>query len=337
MTVHIAIIGLGQVGTSIGLALAGHTDKVTRLGHDRDPLVAKEAQKKGAVDQVFFNLPAAVEKAEIILLTLPLDQIHSTLEVIAPCLQENAVIMDTAPVKQSVAAWMKELLPPDRHYVGLVPAINPLYLHEMERGIQGAHADLFGKGLFAIAAPQGTVGAAIKLAADLVALLGAVPFFMDLAEVDTMTASLHLLPQLTAASLSNFILKREDWLDARKLAGRFFAEASALTINGDEEDALVEAVVQNRENVIRNLDGLIAGLEEIRDTISSEKQEDLARYIRRARQGITKWLKERNTGDWKLAEAEKLGLAKGSLWKRLFGDLGKLFAPPRAAGEDDKN
>jgi prephenate dehydrogenase len=278
-----------------------------------------------------------VEKAEIILLALPIDQIRSTLEVIAPCLQENAVIMDTAPVKRSVAGWMKELLPPDRHYVGLVPAINPLYLNEAERGIQGAHADLFTKGLFAIAAPQGTVGAAIKLAADLVALLGAVPFFMDLAEVDTMTAGHHLLPQLTAVSLSNVILKREDWQDARKLAGRFFAGASALAINGDEEDALAEAVMQDRDNVVRNLDGLIAGLEELRDSISSEKQEDLAKNIRQARQGITKWLKERSTGDWKLAEAEKLGLAKSSLWKRLFGDLGKLFAPPKTAGKDDDN
>ena len=231
---------------------------------------------------------------------------------------------------------MKELLPPERHYVGLVPAINPLYLHETNRGIQGAHADLFAKGLFAIAAPQGTVGAAVKLAADLAALLGAVPLFMDLAEVDSLTASLYLLPQLTAASLTNTLLNRGDWMDGCKLAGRFFAEITALTIDGEEADSLVDAVMQNRENVVRNLDGLIAGLEELRETIALEKRKDFAKNIRHARQGTTQWWKERNTGDWKSAEVEKPGQAKGSLWKRLFGDLGKSFSPPKNAGGNEK-
>ena len=34
MTVKITIIGLGQIGASIGLALANHKDQVTTLGYD---------------------------------------------------------------------------------------------------------------------------------------------------------------------------------------------------------------------------------------------------------------------------------------------------------------
>jgi prephenate dehydrogenase len=41
MTVQITIVGLGQVGTSIGLALAAHTNQVSRVGHDREPLTAR--------------------------------------------------------------------------------------------------------------------------------------------------------------------------------------------------------------------------------------------------------------------------------------------------------
>jgi len=34
MTVKISIIGLGQIGASIGLALANHKDQVTTIGYD---------------------------------------------------------------------------------------------------------------------------------------------------------------------------------------------------------------------------------------------------------------------------------------------------------------
>ena len=34
MTVKIAIVGLGQIGASIGLALASHKDQVTTIGYD---------------------------------------------------------------------------------------------------------------------------------------------------------------------------------------------------------------------------------------------------------------------------------------------------------------
>ena len=36
MPVQITIIGLGQIGASIGLALAAHKDKVTTVGHDKE-------------------------------------------------------------------------------------------------------------------------------------------------------------------------------------------------------------------------------------------------------------------------------------------------------------
>ena len=71
MTVNITIIGLGQIGASIGLALASHKDQVTLTGHDKSPAIAREAHKLGAVDKINFNLPASVEGANVVILALP--------------------------------------------------------------------------------------------------------------------------------------------------------------------------------------------------------------------------------------------------------------------------
>src|SRR5215211_6934991 len=121
MTVQITIIGLGQVGSSIGLALKASKVDAHLVGHDKEPGIAKEAQKAGAVDDVKYNLPASIRDAKLIILAMPLSEIRETLEIITQDLQDGAVIMDTAPSKAKVAAWAKQLLPEGRYYIGLSP------------------------------------------------------------------------------------------------------------------------------------------------------------------------------------------------------------------------
>src|SRR5512136_576201 len=202
MTVKITIIGLGQIGGSIGLALANHKDQVTTLGHDKSPEVTRKALKMGAVEKAEHNLFASVTGADVVILALPLNQVYETLKLIAQDVREDGLVMDTTPVKQTVEAWAKELLPPGRHYVGLTPSLNPLVLDEAVTGIEAARPDLFHHALMAVTAPPGTAGDAIKLAANFVALLGAQAYFADLAEVDGIMAAAHTLPALAAAALA---------------------------------------------------------------------------------------------------------------------------------------
>ena len=54
MSVQITIIGLGQVGASIGLALAGQKN-IKRVGHDKVYEISRQAQKAGAVDEIKIN------------------------------------------------------------------------------------------------------------------------------------------------------------------------------------------------------------------------------------------------------------------------------------------
>ena len=150
MTVQITIIGMGQVGTSIGLALAQHSDLVFRVGHDKEIAAANQAKKMGALDRVDINIPHAVEDAGLVILAVPLDQVRETLKAVAQDLRPDVVVMDMAPVKETVMTWAKELLPAHAHYIGLVPVINPSYLQTHDSGTEAAHADLFQNGLLAI-------------------------------------------------------------------------------------------------------------------------------------------------------------------------------------------
>jgi prephenate dehydrogenase len=208
MTVQITIVGLGQIGSSIGLALKARGLDLRLVGHDKDVETAKEAQKLGAVDDVKYNLPAAVRGSKIIVLALPFAGIRETLEVIVPDLQEGSLVLDTAPSKAVISAWAAELLPEGRYYLGLTPAINPEYLHGTEYGVKAARADLFDKGLVVVNTPSGTPGNVFNIGMEFVTLIGAVPLLMDTAEVDGIFAAIHLLPQLASTALLDAILEK---------------------------------------------------------------------------------------------------------------------------------
>ena len=306
MSVQITIVGLGQIGSSIGLALKAHGVNVHRVGHDKDPRAAKESQKVGAVDDMKYNLPASVREAKIIILALPLAAMRETLEIIAPDLQEGTLILDTAPAKATVAAWAKELLPQGRFYVGLTPAINPEYLHGTEFGVKAARADLFEHGLMVVNAPYGTPGNVFNLAMEFVHLLGAVPLLMDTAEADGIFSAMHILPQLAAAALLDATVDKPGWQEARKLAGRPYASVTAGVAYHDDVDSLGGTALENRENIVRLLNTYITSLIRLRDDIDANDRESVNAQLEDALQGRIRWFDERIAAEWLKGEAQPI-------------------------------
>src|ERR1700690_1155835 len=240
MESQITIIGLGQIGASIGMALKKNKN-IKRVGYDKDAAVAKAAQSLEAVNEIK-TLPAAVRDAAIILLCLPLSEIRETLRQIAPWLADNALVMDTAPIKSGVAQWAKEFIPIDRFYIGLVPGLNSQYITSFEYGLNAAMPDLFRKGIVAVDAPQGTPEAIVNRAFDFCRLLGARPMLADLMESDGWMTSVHILPQLTAAALITATVGQPGWLDARKFAGRPFSGVTSGMAIHDDANSLCDAV-----------------------------------------------------------------------------------------------
>ncbi len=324
MAIRLTIIGLGQIGTSVGLALADHKELLYRVGHDKEVKIARQAEKLGALDRVEINLPKAVREANLVLLSLPVDQIRETMALIAPDLKEGAVVMDTGPIKEAVASWAAELLPAARHYIGLTPVLNPAYLHEAGSGVQAARADLFHKGMMAIVAPPRAHSDAIKLAADLTRLLGAMPFFADPAEIDGLMAATHTLPQLLAAGLLNATADQPGWREGRKVAGRAYAEATGPIAYMDEVHALTASALINQPNVKRVLDGVIASLQAMRGDIEKGDAEALDERLERARNARQKWWGDRQMADWANEDVPQVSVPENpGVLGRLFGISGR--------------
>ncbi|MGE5375124.1 MAG: prephenate dehydrogenase [Bacteroidota bacterium] len=308
MTIQITIVGLGQIGSSIGLALKARNLDLRIIGHDKEVETAKQAQKLGAVDDVKYNLPASVQGSRIVILALPFAGIRETLDVIAADLAEGSLLLDTAPSKATVAAWAKELLPAGRYYVGLTPAINPAYLHGTEFGVKAARADLFDKGLMVVNAPLGTPEGVFNLSMDLVSLLGAMPLLMDTAEADGILAAVHMLPQLASSALLEATVDKPGWQEARKLAGRPYASVTSGTAYHDDMSSLADAVLENRENVVRLLNAYLTALIELRDDIQDNDRNAVAQHLESAAGGRIRWFNERSVADWLNRDAQNIDI-----------------------------
>ena len=319
MTSQITIIGLGQIGASIGLALEKYKGDLLRVGHDKNMSVSKDAQNLGAVDKVMRNLPSSVRDADIIILSLPFGEIRETLEYIAQDVKEDAIIFDTGTGKVAVHAWVQELLPAGPTYIGLVPVINASYLYEEPLGINAARKDLFENTPTMVAIPTTAPGDAAEAAVVFTQLIGSQPLFTDLYEADGLMASAHLLPQLTAVAFLNTTVNSAGWDETKKIAGRAFAEATRPILHHEGASSIAAAAFANQQSIAFKLDEMIASIQHMKSLLAAGDEEAFSAYLNDAQEGREGWDVERAAAKWLMADGPQMKLESPGLMARLFG------------------
>lgn len=318
MSTKIAILGFGQTGASIGLALAPYKDKVTRVGHSANVKLMKNCAADGAFDRTEIKLPDAVRGADIVVLDFPTDLVQDALRLVAREIKPETVVLCFSVVFKKIIDWANELLPNGQPFVLLHPVIDPERLADWNDTLLTAHADLFEKCDMLIAADHGTSSRAMQTAADLSELLKAKPYFTEPAEADGIFAGAQQLPLLNAAALINALTHSPGWGDARRITSRAFFRTASISMLFDEEEYFGITSLLNRENTTRVLDDVIAELQELRRMIAEEDEEGLRATLRDARRGYELWLEQRTSGEWEREDKPEVP-ATGSILERLFG------------------
>lgn len=292
--IRVALVGLDTLGASLGLALAQAQTPLTleRVGHDPNPLQAQEARRLGAVDRVALTLAGAVEGADIVVLSLPLAETRKTLAVIGDLLRPDAVVLDTCPARAQAAAWAREHLPPDRHYVGLVPVLNPAYL--LDETAPPA-ADAFCQTVMGVVGTPDTPAAVLRLAADFCTLVGSRPVFLDAAEADAVLAAVEVFPQLLAAAWMQTATRQAGWLERRKFASRAFARITAWE---REAADLAPLALAHREALGGWLRFLGEQLQALGVWLAQGDEEALCTWLEDAAQGRATWWRDRQRNTW---------------------------------------
>jgi prephenate dehydrogenase len=278
---RVAIIGLGLIGGSIGLALRKANAAKEIRGYDLGRGVCEQARRIGAIDQAYEALADAVRGAELVILATPVGAVRALLENIAPALAPGAIVTDVASTKAQVIQWAEEQLPENVAFVGG----HPMAGKELS-GVEAADATLFRNRIYCLTPTAQTRPGAVSKVCTLVEILEARVRFLDAAEHDRLVAGVSHLPFLASVALMNTLVEDETWSEASPLAANGFRDATRLAAGSPE--MYRDICLTNREAIVQWLDRYIASLYTLREQVDGQERE-IDEVFTRAREARLRW------------------------------------------------
>ena len=279
---RVAIVGLGLIGGSLGMALRRYRPGVEVIGVARRQETAQLAVDIAAVSRAGVDL-AAIRDADLVVLAGPLAITDSILEACRRHLAPGARVTDVGSVKQSVV----------RHALGALDTARNPFLggHPMAgkevSGIEHAEPDLFA-GRAWVFTPH-TAGAAEPFADFLEAVeaIGAHPLNLSPEEHDRYVALVSHVPFLVSSAYLLAVGREPDWQRASELASSGFRDISRLGAGDSEMYAAITGA--NREEVLRAWKSLQAVLQEVERAIETADGGSLLDLLLAARRTRQDW------------------------------------------------
>jgi prephenate dehydrogenase len=321
--VDILLLGLGQTGASVGLALGRSGSEFRRTGYDPDMGVARAAHKAGAVDRLTSDPRLESRTADLVFFNLSSATRGPALDAVASDLKNGAVLIDMTPLKRSAIEAIPARLAAGAAFVGAVPILGADRVFHPDA--PQASGDLFQDGLLALVLPPGTAPEAVEVCTDLAVLLGAQPFFLDAAELDAANAASEALPMVLAAAYLRSLAASPAWRDQGRLAARAFEGFTRLAALRPPAD-LAQDLAANRSNVLRWIDAFLGELGELRQLVAQADSESLSQPFEDAVLVYQAWKSNRLQDKGESAAAVP-PISTGSALARMLGLRRPL--PPR--------
>jgi cyclohexadieny/prephenate dehydrogenase len=201
---RVAVIGLGLIGGSIGLAVREHLPQAQTTGYDADPAVRARAAELRLADRICDSAAEAVRDADLVILCVPVGAMGVIAREIAPHLPPGALVSDVGSSKQTITQALAAALPDHE----VIPA-HPVAGTE-HSGPDAGFATLFHQRWCIVTPPA---GADAVLVSRLVAFweeLGAMVEVMDAKHHDLVLAVTSHIPHLIAYTIVGTASDLED-------------------------------------------------------------------------------------------------------------------------------
>ncbi|MEW6353891.1 MAG: prephenate dehydrogenase/arogenate dehydrogenase family protein [Pseudomonadota bacterium] len=202
----LTIIGVGLIGGSLARALkrAGACKKIVGCGRERAHL--QKALELGVIDRCEFDVGAAVQDADVVMLAVPVGAMEDVLRRMQNRLAPHTIITDAGSTKGSVVEAARRVF-------GAVPATfvpgHPIAGTE-QSGVEASFAELF-QGRRVILTPlRDTDAQAVAQVRALWESAGACVSEMDVRRHDEVLAAVSHLPHVLAYALVDSLARLDN-------------------------------------------------------------------------------------------------------------------------------
>jgi len=283
--VLVAIIGLGLIGGSIGLALRqGKKSRWEVVGHSRRRGTVAKALSLGAIERGETNLKDVVEQAELVIIATPALTVKKIFSDIAPYLPSGCIVTDTTSTKVQVMKWAEEILPPRVDFIGGHPMAG-----RETYGIHAAEAKLFRGCTYCLTPSEKASAESINTVIGMTRKLGAIPFFVDAQEHDELVAGISHLPMLLSTALVSLTTKDPSWPRMSKLAASGYHDLTRLASGNPEVNSHI--CLTNQEAIIDLIDKFSRELERYRQLVAKGDKR-LEQVLTEANKARQEWLRQ---------------------------------------------
>lgn len=335
--VSVAILGLGRVGASIGLALKryneqGKQHQFTISGYDNASSVAKTAQKMGAVDNASNRLDKVVADKDIIVMGLPYADVEAGYDLMSSSVRSGAVVIDLSPLSQPSMKFGEKYLSDDVHVVCAHPVLNPEYLFEGVDKIEKASADYFDNGTMLVMPSVKSIKEAIELAADFSSILGMKVHYADPAEHDGLATVTEALPSVLGVVYFYAMSKSLGWQDSQRLTNPTFGMMTHKLMDTHPDD-IRDLWLGSSDSLVIQLDELMLQLRTLRGAIARKDREVLEVVLEDSSKEYEGWYNRRYHNHWKADES--LDSQAPSASSMMGNMMGNIFGGFRKGNQND--
>jgi prephenate dehydrogenase len=286
---QVTIVGIGLLGSSLGLALKRLSPAPRVIGCDLSGEARREASGKKAVDRATGNVVDAVQGSDLVVLATPVRSIELVMQEIAPHLAPGTVVTDTGSTKRQIVDWAAQHLPSTVSFVGGHPMTG-----RNTAGTRGPAAELFENAVYCVSSPPSADAKAVENIVKMVEALGATPYFVEPDEHDGLVASISHLPYLVSTAVMRIAATDRGWREAKTIAAGGFATATHLT-DGDPR-MYADICLTNKEQVSRQISRLIDELDDLRSAVEAGDEAIYDRFVA-ARDMHDEWLAGRSADE----------------------------------------
>jgi cyclohexadieny/prephenate dehydrogenase len=260
---RVAIIGLGLLGGSIGLAVAEHLPGVLTTGYDVDPAVRRRAGERGLAGTICETAAEAVAGADLVIFCVPVGAMGDVAREIAPALAPGALISDVGSTKQSIAAALAEALPGQ----SIIPA-HPVAGTE-HSGPDAGFASLFHHRWCILTPPPGADPELVAGLAEFWRALGSTVEVMDAEHHDLVLAVTSHIPHLIAYTIVGTASDLEDVTRGEVIKYSAGGFRDFTRIAASDPTMWRDVFLHNREAVLEMLGKLTDDLASMRRAIEA--------------------------------------------------------------------
>ncbi len=264
---NVAIVGVGLIGGSIGLALRERKLAETVVGIGRRQGTLRIARRAGAVTNTTIDLAKGVAEAELVILCSPVGLIVEHARIAAQHAPEGTLITDTGSTKQRIVEALDTGLSRSCRFLGGHPLAG-----SEKSGPSYARPDLFDGRVAILTPTMNTHAHDYDLLEEFWQALGAVVVKMPADEHDRILAMISHLPHLSAAMLAATM--PEQYL---RLGGSGLRDATRLAAGSPE--LWRQIMAENRENILDALEQYGRKLADFHGALRDEKYERLEELL----------------------------------------------------------